>query len=159
DELHQRLSRLSTSVAALRRTFPELTEDQAVAIAQHYSTREKGVSTWLLDVKRDPPIPLFFPSDPCLPRKSGGISALKEMEWKRLSGDGTNRLGAIREVDLPTVGRIQAQKGLFLDTSHPQLFSAYSPFRLEFVQTGDLAFEDPFRDPPITRDCLYQKDC
>jgi hypothetical protein len=152
-ELQQRLSRLSAVVSALQRTFHNVDQDQAVAIAQHYSSSDNGVKTWFLDVTRQPLVGLFFASDNGAAGQRGILWALRAEEWMR-----ENRLGAIREVTVRMSKRIPAQCGLFLDTPNPQLFDAYSPFVLEFDQVEGLVFEDPYHEPPITRQYLYQED-
>lgn len=156
--LERRLRRLACAVAAIRRNRPDLTEAQATAVAQHYSSKENGIRTWLLDVTRCPLTALVFASKDGVPGSRGIIWAVLEDEWTELSGHGSNRLGRLTTVDVEGIHRIQAQKGLFIDTSHPQLFEAYSPDALEFDQVDGLVFEDRAVDPPLTVETLLQED-
>jgi hypothetical protein len=60
------LDHLGKAIPRIQACVPATSEEQAVAIAQHYS-KELGVATWLLDMTYDPRVALFFASD-------GGVS-------------------------------------------------------------------------------------
>jgi hypothetical protein len=157
DEIATAVKKLTKFARALQRVRG-VTDEQAVAIAQHYSSKENGLRTWLLDVTRDPLVALFFAS---LGGKSGDHGLLwliSEGEWNRLAGASSNLLGAIRAVEIPGIHRISAQKGLFIDTSHPELFDQYVPHTIEFQQVEGLVFEDDQLDVPITTEFLLRDD-
>lgn len=157
DDIAAAIIRLTKFVRTLQRDR-DITDEQAVAIAQHYSSRENGLRTWLLDVTRDPLVALFFASLNGRTGEHGLLWTITEQEWNRLAGGGSNLLGAIRSVEVPNIHRIWAQKGLFIDTSHPELFDQYVPFTIKFQQFEGLIFEDALLDSPITRKFLLQDD-
>ena len=157
------IARLTKFVRAIQRTR-NITDEQAVAVAQHYSSKENGLSTWLLDVTRDPLVALFFASrrgsknEKDENKYHGLVWAISEGEWDRLAGGGSNLLGAIRPVTVPDIHRILVQKGLFIDTSHPELFDQYVPHTIRFQQIENLVFEDDQLEIPITSEFLLQDD-
>lgn len=151
------VERLTRCVRALQRDRA-ISDEQAVAIAQHYSTRENGLRTWLLDVTRDPLVALFFASLGGQAGDRGLLWLIAEGEWSRLAGGGSNLLGAIRAIEVSGIHRLWAQKGLFIDTSHPELFDQYVPHSLEFEQVDGLVFEDDQLGVPVTQEFLLQDD-
>jgi hypothetical protein len=158
DDLSAAIERLSRFVRTLQRVRPAVTDEQAVAVAQHYSSGENELWTWLLDVTRDPLVGLFFASLGGKTGDHGVLWQISEKEWNRLSGCGSNLLGAIRAVEAPGIHRIRVQKGLFIDTSHPELFGQYVPYSMKFQQIEGLVFEDHQSTVPITRDFLLKDD-
>ncbi len=79
----------------LQANDPKITDEEAVAILQHYS-KEVGTGTWLIDFTWDPFIALFFASyggqDKCI----GVISYISVSEFDKFSANGTNRVGEIK---------------------------------------------------------------
>lgn len=148
------LSKLGTAVARIRTAKPELSEEQALAIAQHYS-KELKVATWLLDVTYDPSVALFFASYGGVTGDLGVVNCIMRNEWQRLSAGGKNRLGRLRVIDVPGVLRIDRQKASFLDTSHRDLFEQYVAFTIWFRQETGVHFEDPNAENPISESYLY----
>jgi hypothetical protein len=147
DQLAQAIPRIQACVAAI-------SEEQAVAVAQHYSG-ELGVATWLLDMTYDPRVALFFASDGGVTGDVGVVSCLVQKEWNKLSASGTNRLGRLRVIDVPGVLRIERQRASFLDTSHPELFDQYVADTVWFRQMAGMRFEDPGADLPVTAERIY----
>jgi hypothetical protein len=137
--------------------MPSISEEQAVAVAQHYST-ELNVATWLLDLTYDPRVALFFASDGGVAGDIGVIVCLVQKEWNDLSADGANRLGGLHVIDVPGVLRIEHQRASFLDTSHPELFDQYVAHSVWFRQVEGLRFEDPDAAFPVTAERIYPKD-
>ncbi|WP_162820560.1 FRG domain-containing protein [Microvirga calopogonii] len=154
EESKQAEKRLGVVVAALRATRPELSEEQAVALVQHYKD-EFGVGTWLIDVTWDLRVALFFASFGGSAGKLGSVVSLSCREWERLSANGRNRLGSVCLVEAPGIQRIAAQRALFLHTSHPELFEQYVAHSRYFKQHDGLIFED-LVDPeaPVSREAL-----
>ena len=134
NQLSAAIERLTQFVRTLQRVRPTVTDAQAVAIAQHYSSKENGLCTWLVDVTRDPLVGLFFASLGGKAGDHGVLWLIHEDEWSRLAAGGSNMLGALRAVEAPGIHRIRVQKGLFIDTSHPELFDQYVPFSMKFQQ-------------------------
>jgi FRG domain len=150
------LKQLGHAVRRIQVCLPSASEEQALAVAQHYA-KELEVKTWLLDVTYDPRVALFFASDGGIDGEIGIVVCLVASEWNRLSADGTNRLGRLRVIDVPGVPRIANQRASFLDTSHPQLFDQYVANAVWFRQVRGLRFEDPDSDFPITEERIYPR--
>jgi hypothetical protein len=116
-----------------------LTERQAIAIAQHYGNEEGvGLSTWLLDMTRDPYVALFFAS---LNGKDGDIGrvAVVDVErWKSMLGD----VAVFETIRVPGVFRIRQQRALFLDSVDPCLLDDIAPRRIRFKQYERSRFID-----------------
>jgi hypothetical protein len=136
---------------------PFASEEQAVAVAQHYS-KELDVATWLLDMTYDPRVALFFASDGGVTGEIGVVVCIVQKEWNELSAAGTNRLGRLRVIDVPGVLRIERQRASFLDTSHPELFDQYVAYTVWFRQVEGMRFEDPEADFPVTAERVYPAD-
>lgn len=151
------LDRLARAVPRIRSCLPDVSEQQAVAVAQHYS-KDLGVETWLLDMSFDPRIALFFASDGGRTGDTGVVVSVVRAEWDRLSAGGSNRLGQLLVIDVPGVARIEQQRASFLDTSHPDLFEQYVGHSVWFRQVDGLRFEDADADFPVTADRLYPAD-
>jgi FRG domain len=151
------LDRLARAVPRVRSCLPDVSEQQAVAVAQHYS-KELGVQTWLLDMTFDPRIALFFASDGGRSGDTGVVVSVVQKEWDRLSAGGSNRLGQLLVIDVPGVARIEQQRASFLDTSHPDLFEQYVGHTVWFRQVDGLRFEDADADFPVTAQRLYPAD-
>ena len=154
--IEQRFLSLSHYVRGLREKLPSLTENQAVAIVQHYST-ELDLRTWLVDFTWDPFIALFFASSDGKEGDEGVIYQISQIEWDRLSAQGSNIFGPIEIIEVPTVYRINTQKALFIRSLHPELFDKFSPYSIRFKQHKSLIFEDMSHDPPITADFLHNE--
>jgi hypothetical protein len=62
----------------------------------------------------------------------------------------------MRLIDVPGIHRIRAQRALFLDPSHPELFEQYVAFSRWFRQRNGLVFEDVAGDPnvPVSEEAL-----
>jgi FRG domain len=148
--------RITTLVRYLQSLHTDLTDEQGVAIAQHYSD-EAQVKTWLIDVTWHPFVALFFASLGGQADDLGVVWSLERDDWEQFSAGGTNRLGAIRIVTVPGVPRMNAQRAAFIDTSHPDLFEQFIPYTIWFKQTPGLVFEDPFLEPSITKDVLFPR--
>jgi hypothetical protein len=129
-------------------------EEQALALIQHYS-RELAAPTWLIDITWDPAVALFFASDGGRTDDLGVLTMLVRQEWESLSAGGRNRLGQVRLIDVPNVLRIERQRALFLDTSHPDLVEQYSSHSVWFRQVDGLVFEDQDVAWPVSRERLY----
>jgi len=153
-QLEDQLHALGDAVRFLQARLGDLTDLEAVALAQHYSL-EAGVKTWLLDFTWDPLVALFFASDGGVDGEVGVVQKLVRAEWDDLSAGGTNRLGALRVVTVPATRRIAAQRALFIDTSHPDFFDQIVPYEIRFRQHTGLVFEDEAHDVPVSRDALY----
>jgi len=140
------LDRLEALVDALTVEYPWLSEQQAIAIAQHYGGEVDSssgcavdVDTWLVDVTWDPWVALFFAS---LRGENGQVGIVKQIsipEMQELLGD---RLAGMRIVRAPRIRRIRNQKGLFLDMPYPELLDEYSPVPLCFSQRQGMVFTD-----------------
>lgn len=154
DAVDAAMEKLALAVGRVRRCGLDLDDDQAVALAQHYS-KELGVTTWLLDVTWDPRVALFFATDGATAGDVGVVSCIVRKEWDDLSVDGTNRLGPLRVIDVPGALRIERQRASFLDTSHPDLLDQYVAHTVWFRQHDGLVFEDLDADHPVGRDLLY----
>ena len=111
--------------------------------------------TPLIDATRDPFVGLFFASLRGTRGDRGVLFAIRDDDWHYYSCDGSNLMGALREITVRGVHRIEAQKGLFLSNPHPELFERFSS-TLEFEQVDDLLFEDPSVN--LTRDYLLRDD-
>jgi len=151
------LRQLASAIPRIQGCLPSASEEQAVAVAQHYS-KELGVATWLLDMTYDPRVALFFASDGGEADKVGVVACLGQKEWDELSAGGTNRMGPLRVIDVPGVLRIERQRASFLDTSHPDLFDQYVAHSVWFRQVRGLRFEDPDADFPVTAGRIYPAD-
>jgi len=151
------LKQLAHAVPRVQACMPSISEEQAVAVAQHYS-EELGVATWLLDLTYDPRVALFFASNDGVTGEVGIVVCLVQKEWNKLSAGGTNRLGAFRVIDVPGVLRIEHQRASFLDTSHPELFDQFVAHSVWFRQVDGLRFEDPDAAFPVTAERIYPKD-
>ena len=148
------LTKLGAAIARIRMAKPELSEEQALAVAQHYS-KELDVATWLLDVTYDPNVALFFASHGGITGDLGVVNCIMCKEWRRLSAGGRNRLGRLRVIDVPGVLRIDRQKASFLDTSHRELFEQYVAHAIWFRQETGVHFEDRDAENPISEGDLY----
>lgn len=140
------LSKLGTAVARIRAAKPEFSEEQALAVAQHYS-EELKVATWLLDVTYDPNVALFFASHGGIAGDLGVVNCIMSNEWQRLSAGGKNRLGRLRVIDVPGVLRIDRQKASFLDTSHRELFEQLAGVPTRITGEMNLGPESEARAP------------
>jgi hypothetical protein len=154
ERLDSDVQRLTKLVGWLRTERPDLDELQCIATAQHYSS-EANVSTWLVDFTYDPMVALFFASDHGKDNDVGVVHQIRIDEWKRLSSSGRARLGSLTTIDVPGVQRIEAQRGLFLVTSHPDLFEQYVAYTIRFSQHDGLTFEDISWTPPVSRSHMY----
>jgi hypothetical protein len=148
------LDRLNARAAAISEERADLSADQALALIQHYSA-ELGTPTWLLDLTWDPAVALFFASLGGVTGDIGIVTMLVRHEWERFSAGGANRLGQIRVIEVPGVLRIERQRALFLDTSHPDLLEQYVAHSVWFRQVEGLVFEDRDADWPVTRESCY----
>ncbi len=145
---------LAKAIAARR---PKLQAEQALAMIQHYS-KELAAQTWLIDVTWDPAVALFFASDGGRAGDIGVVTMLVRAEWEKLAAGGRNRLGQIRLIEVPDVLRIERQRALFLDTSHPDLLEQYVAHSVWFRQVDDLVFEDLEAGWPVSKDRCYPED-
>jgi len=148
------LDQLGMQIPRIQACLPGISEEQAVAVAQHYS-KELGVATWLMDVTYDPRVALFFASDHGVTGDIGVVTCVVRKEWDKLSAGGMNRLGRLRVIDVPGVPRIEHQRASFLDTSHPDLFDQYVGHTVWFRQVQGTRFEDPAADFPVTAERIY----
>jgi hypothetical protein len=146
-----RVNALAKKIAARR---PDLQPEQTLALIQHYS-RELAAPTWLIDLTWDPRVALFFASDGGRAGDVGVVTMLARREWENLAAGGRNRLGSIRVIDVPNVLRIERQRALFLDTSHPDLLDQYVAHSVWFRQVDGLTFEDLDCDWPVSRAHCY----
>jgi FRG domain-containing protein len=141
DEYDGRLNKLAAFAEALDLQFPHRFDPyQCIAIGQHY-----GLPTWLLDLTTDPWVALFFAS---WQGESGHVGVLTQFsgdEWERMSCGGENSLGAMTLIAVPGVPRLEAQKALFLNGSHPDFIEQYVAKKVEFKQTQGLVFESEYR--------------
>ena len=156
-DLNSSLERLARAMPRIRSCLPDASEEQSVAVAQHYAT-ELGVQTWLLDMTYDPRVALFFASDGGRAGDVGMVVSVVEKKWNRLSAGGSNRLGRLHVVEAPGVLRIANQRASFLDTSHPDLFDQYVGDTVWFRQVDGLRFEDPDAEFPVTAERIYPTD-
>jgi hypothetical protein len=150
----RRLDALARAITARR---PDLLVEQALALIQHYSN-ELDAPTWLIDLTWDPTVALFFASDGGRTGDIGVVTMLVRSEWENLSAGGRNRLGQIRIIDVPQVLRIERQRALFLDTSHPDLLEQYVAHSVWFRQVDGLVFEDGEAEWPVSKTWCYP-DC
>lgn len=148
------LDQLAQAIPRIQACVSTTSEEQAVAVAQHYS-KELGVATWLLDMTYDPGVALFFASDGGTTGDVGVVTCIVQKEWNELSANGTNRLGRLQVIDVPGVLRIEQQRASFLDTSHPDLFDQYVAHTVWFRQVDGMRFEDPYADFPVTAERIY----
>jgi FRG domain len=153
-----RIKKINRIVRQIQASYQGISDEQGVAIVQHYS-EELGTGTWLIDFTWDPFVALFFASDGGQEGDLGIISYIGLGEFNRFSAGGTNRIGKIRVIEADGFPRIEAQKAIFLDTSHPDLYEQFVPHTLYFRQMCGLCFEDPARTPPVTKSTIYpEKD-
>jgi hypothetical protein len=157
DEQRTALGRLNRIARAITRRWRELRPEQALAVIQHHS-KELGVPTWLIDLTWDPAVALFFASDGGASGDLGVVTMVVRKEWEQLAAGGRNRLGQIRVIEVPDVLRIDRQRALFLDTSHPDLFEQYVAHSVWFKQVRGLVFEDTDTDWPVSRSRCYPDD-
>jgi hypothetical protein len=148
------LARVRRLAGALVAERPELSADQALALIQHYSA-ELAAPTWLLDMTWDPAVALLFASLGGAGGDIGVVTMVVRREWEGFSAAGRNRLGEIRVVEVPAVLRIERQRALFLDTSHPDLLEQYVAHSVWFRQVEGLVFEDPDAAWPVTRQSCF----
>ncbi|MBU0943780.1 MAG: FRG domain-containing protein, partial [Proteobacteria bacterium] len=146
-----RINSLATVIMARR---PGLQAEQALALIQHYSN-ELAAPTWLIDLTWDPAVALFFASDGGRTGDLGVITMFVRREWEELAAGGRNRLGQIRLIEVPNVLRIERQRALFLDTSHPDLVEQYVAHSVWFYQVDNLVFEDQDADWPVSKEHCY----
>lgn len=151
-ELNHRMDLVGSFSETLERKYPgQFDEYQRIAIAQHY-----GVKTWLVDLTLDPWVALFFASLDGKAGDNGIVTGFSRTEWESLSAGSQNRLGAIKLIKVSGVPRIEAQKALFLDGSHPDLIEQYVGMEIQFRQKDGLIFEDPSKG--ITKEILLPED-
>ena len=155
-ETGAKLRRLGFVVQYLRNEFGDrqLTEKQAVAIAQHYA-KEARVSTWLIDVSWDPFVALFFASDNGKDGEVGQVWRMREEDWRDLAVSGFGDMGKLDPIEVHGVPRIDAQQAVFLAAPHWSLFEQYVPWVVQFHQHTALVFEDETLNPPVCRATIY----
>jgi hypothetical protein len=146
-----RVNTIAKQIAARRR---DLRPEQTLALIQHYS-KELAAPTWLIDLTWDPKVALFFASDGGRTGDVGVVTMLARREWEGFAAGGRNRLGSIRVIDVPEVLRIERQRALFLDTSHPDLLDQYVAHSVWFRQVDGLTFEDLDAEWPVSRSRCY----
>lgn len=152
------LAHVNALACALIARRPGLSNDQAVALIQHHSA-ELGAPTWLLDLTWDPAVALLFASMGGVDGDIGVVTMFVAHEWDVLSARGRNAFGTIRVIEVPNVARIQRQRALFLDASHPDLIEQYVGAAIWFRQVDGLAFEAPEADWPVTHEsCFPDRD-
>ena len=149
-----RLRRVNALVKEIAARRPELQPEQILALIQHYS-KELAAPTWLIDLTWDPAVALFFASDGGSAGNIGVVTMLVRREWEDLAAGGRNRLGEIRVIEVPGVLRIERQRALFLDTSHPDLLEQYVAHSVWFRQVEGLTFEDLNADWPVSKARCY----
>jgi hypothetical protein len=151
-ELNSRLSKLAIYSEALEAEYPDrFSEYQRIAIGQHY-----GLKTWLLDLTSDPWVALFFASEGGEEGDVGMLTRFSMNEWDSLSASGDNCLGAMTLIEVSGVPRIDSQKALFLNSSHPDLIVQYGAEQLLFSQRQNLVFESECKG--ITKSKLLADD-
>lgn len=148
------VSRVNTIAKEIAARHPNLRPEQTLALIQHYS-KELAAPTWLIDLTWDPRVALFFASDGGRAGDVGVVTMLVRREWEGLAAGGRNRLGSIRVIDVPGVLRIERQRALFLDTSHPDLLDQYVAHSVWFRQVDGLMFEDLDADWPVSKSRCY----
>jgi hypothetical protein len=129
------------------------TFNEAVAIAQHY--RDGDVNTWLIDVTTDPLVALFFAALHPKPTKQGLVWRIRSKEWDKLS-EGNELMGKLNFIKPEGIHRIEAQKGLFIDTPNPMLFELYVAFEWTFDHHAGVEFYDI--ELGITKENLLKDD-
>jgi hypothetical protein len=92
DSLISNTEKIGRFVRQLQATDTTITDEEGVAIVQHYS-EELGIGTWLIDFTWDPFVALFFASYGGEDGDVGLISYIGLEEFRHLSAGGTNRLG------------------------------------------------------------------
>lgn len=142
EEIDSELTCLASLSEALKHEYPQYNEYQRIAIAQHYSEVAR-VKTWLVDLTWDPWVALFFASLDGCSGDIGNVVCFSRKEWEHLSAGGKNRLGAIRLIEAQGVPRMETQKAVFLDGSHPDLIEQYVAIKIKFHHKDGLLFEDP----------------
>lgn len=144
EEFDRRVRRLARYVAELGGTAGLAdniaTVEERIAAAQHH-----GIPTWLVDVSSDPFVALFFASHHGSAGQLGVMMRFCTNEWLELNAGSGSRVGMMRVVAAPHVRRLQAQKGFFLENSHPDIVEQYVAYRLVFRQQPGLVFEDAGR--------------
>ena len=148
------ISRVNTIAKEIAAGHPDLQPEQTLALIQHYSN-ELAAPTWLIDLTWDPRVALFFASDGGRTGDVGVVTMLVRREWEGFAAGGRNRLGSIRVIDVPDVLRIERQRALFLDTSHPDLLDQYVAHSVWFRQVDGLTFEDLDTEWPVSRERCY----
>lgn len=141
DQIKTDLDRLASFCRNLNNKNPNYTDDQYLAIAQHYSGEAK-VKTWLVDFTYSPLIALFFASLNGQEGQKGTVICISLGEWEKLSAGGKNPLYGIKRINISSVPRIKTQEATFLET-HPDLIKQYVAHGLTFHQKAGLVFEDP----------------
>lgn len=137
-ELRQRAEQVEVFVQALKEAHADrFTDNQYVAIAQHY-----GVRTWLLDCTWNPWVALFFASWNGQDNQIGTVLEYRTGEFRSL-GSRRSLFGRVRIIHARGIPRVKWQQGIFIEGSHPDVLAQYSPYRTSFNQHKALVFEDP----------------
>lgn len=145
--------------AAVHSEFPTLSDDQCLAVVQHYSAKDEAdTPTHLIDVTWEPLVALFFASLGGVQGDLGIVDHIVVPEWRRLVAAESGDPGAIRVIEVTVSQRILRQRALFLVTPDPDLYERYVPYRIWFKQVEGLLFEDADVGPPITRGNLFPAD-
>ena len=147
-DLDTREKRLRRFAGLLARDYPELSEWQCVAVAQHVSSEAK-TPTWLIDVTSDPLIALYFASTDGQTGDLGIVDQVVMPEWRAHVAGAEDIPGGFMAIEVPVIERVTRQRGLFLNAPRADLYERYAPHRLWFRQQSGVRFTDSTADPPI----------
>lgn len=154
--LQESVSKACRLGAELARRY-NLTFDDAMAIAQHYSA-EAEVPTWMLDFSFSPWVGLFFASNGGVTGEVGVVWSIFVSEFDERSSGGANSLGQLKLVTPVDCQRITNQQGVFITAGQPALIDQMVPpgYETRFHQHEGLVFEDPALG--ITRTTICPED-
>jgi hypothetical protein len=156
-DIKARLKRVSIFWQILKSTYDSFSDDQCMAIAQHFG-KEAKTQTPLIDVTWDPLIALFFASDGAQAGDLGVVDHLVVPEWQKLVAAAPHEPGYIKLIEVREIQRIVRQRALFLSTPDPEAYARYVPYRIWFHQQKGLVFEDEEYEQPISGRSLYPID-
>jgi hypothetical protein len=136
-----RLKRFYSWIKSCEDLLPYITnDDQILAVAQHY-----GLATPLIDFTTEPSVAGFFATSGAKLGQLGCIMMIDPVDFSDFMVD-VNDAYSINShflsVDVTNLWRLQAQKGLFLESKIP-LDAIYDPDRILFPHTDQNSPIDP----------------
>ena len=151
------IARATSLARHIQQSRPELTDAQALAVTQHYSG-EGAVSTWLIDATWDPFVALHFASLDGEAGDVGVVTSTKCSDWNDLDVSARRYIRPMRAIEVANLPRMAAQRALFIETSHPDMFEQCVGHAIRFRQRAGLVFHDSKIEPAVTSACLFPAD-